>query len=185
MNFTNTIRALAVIGCGLAASTSNAFAVTYTFVGSWSPYNVDAPYWADYDAEGPLAYTGQEAAALLFGGSPFDYVISTVSRNVADINFKAWYDVIGAGGAIFAENYSNKYLDQYYGPISGYNCCGVDFLNSNAASAWVRDNNVWGTNFAFKVSNVSAVPVPAALPLLLSAIGGMFGARRLRKRKAA
>ena len=185
MRFKNSMMALAVVGCGLVASASSAFAVTYTFVGAWSPYTSDAPTWYDNGPDGPNAFTGQEAAAWIFGGLASDYVISTVSRDVADINHSAWYDVIGAGGGIFADNYNNKYLGQFYGPPTGYNCCGLAFLNINAASAYVRDNFVTGTNYAFKVSNVSAVPVPAALPLLLTAIGGMAGMRRLRKRKAA
>jgi hypothetical protein len=183
MKFNNTIMALAVVGCGLAASVSNAFAVTYTFVGAWSPYTSDAPYWGGDGPTGPLAFTGQEAAAWIFGGSASDYVISTISRDVADINHSAWYDVIGIGGGVFAEDYNNKYLGQFYGPASIPFCCGSTYPNLNAASAYIRDNFVAGTNYAFQVSNVSAVPVPAALPLLLTAIGGMFGARRLRKRK--
>ena len=35
------------------------------FVGSWDVYSAGAPYWDDFGVNGPLAYTGQEAAALL------------------------------------------------------------------------------------------------------------------------
>jgi hypothetical protein len=181
MSFKNTILALAVVGIGAIASAGSALAVTYSYVGSWTPYNNAAPTWYGNGANGPLAYTGQEAAALLFGGTASTYVISTISSNVVDINRKSWYDVIGVGGNIFADNYANKYLGQYYGPNSGFNCCGNAFVNINAASAFIRDNSVLGTNYAFKVS---AVPLPAALPLFGTAILGAFGLARRRRQRA-
>ena len=48
------------------------------FVGSWDVYDANAPDWFGYEPDGPLAYTAQEAAALLFGGNPGDYSISTI-----------------------------------------------------------------------------------------------------------
>jgi hypothetical protein len=187
MIFRTMAMAIAVVVGMLTASTAQAVpvSITYSFVGSWQPYDITAPLYSDGVGNGPLAYTAQETAAFLFGGSPSDYVISTVGQNPGLINHLAWYDVVGFGGTELAEDYFNKYLGLYYGPVVDYDYLGGGDFSSSAASAFVRNNNVFGVNYAFRAAAVSAVPVPAALPLLLTAIGGMFGARRLRKRKAA
>jgi autotransporter-associated beta strand protein len=115
------------------------------FVGQWQ---VDqGPTWNTSPPNGPLAYTGQEAAALLFGGNPGDYVISTVSNDPAQIDFMAWYSVIGFGSVAFAQDYSSKYLGQFYGPTVGYPSGDVNA----PASAYVNDNATGPdfTNFAF------------------------------------
>jgi hypothetical protein len=151
------------------------------FVGSWDVADTNAPYWDDYPPNGPLAYTAQEAAALLFGGSPGDYAISTIDDQIANINNMAWYDVIGLGGVVFAEDYSNKYLGQFYGPTEGF-----DFGNpNNPASAYVRDNLFDGSaiNFAFR-KDTSAVPEPAVLSLLVPGMLGMVAMRRRRGKVA-
>lgn len=149
------------------------------FVGSWDVYHTDAPSWNASPPNGPLAYTGQEAAALLFGGNASDYLISTIDDQVANIDQLAWYDVIGYGGAIFAQDYSNKYLGLYYGPTYGYSYDG-----NGAASAFVRDNLVgqYRINYAFRDddSTPGTIPEPSGGLLLLTALG-LAGAR-LRRR---
>ena len=78
-----------------------------TYVGSWRVS--DGPSWSGTPPNGPLAYTGQEAAALLFGGSASDYRISTVDSNPLNIDDKAYYDIIGYGGVnIVADDYFSK-----------------------------------------------------------------------------
>lgn len=154
-------------------SSVSASAVTYTFVGSWSVFDPDAPQWFSSPPDGPLAYTGQEAAALLFGGTAANYVISTIDSNVANINFLANYDVIGFGGAVFAQDYSNKYLGLYYGPTNGF----VGGNANNAASAFVRDNFVMETNYAFRVA---AVPEPASWALMVIGFGVVGAGMRRR-----
>lgn len=134
------------------------------FVGSWQ---VDqGPNWGSSPPNGPLAYTGQEAAALLFGGSASNYVISTIDTIPADINGQAWYSVIGFGPNVFADSYSQKYLGLYYGPTSGY---GYDNIN-NAASAYVQDTAPGAryTNYAF---SLTAVPEPKTYGMLLVGLG--------------
>jgi hypothetical protein len=158
----------AASGLCFAATPANAL----TYVGSWEVGQSGAPIWSDgqFSPNGPLAYTGQEAAALLFGGIASDYRISTVP-DIASINDSAWYSVWGARGQIFADDYVSKYLGQYYGPQSG---------GDGTASAYVIDNcgpmfvpGACGTNYAFRV--------PGPLPIL--GIGAAFGfSRKLRKR---
>jgi hypothetical protein len=152
------------------------------FVGSWYVYNDAAPTWSSAPPNGPTAYTGQEAAALLFGGSAADYSISTVDNSVANINNMSWYDIIGTGGNIFAENYSSKYLGQYYGPTSGYTPGDL----GNAASAFIRDNlsGENAINYAF-INDAPSVPEPAILSLLLPGLVGLVAMRRRRETTAA
>lgn len=152
---------------------------TPVFVGSWSVYHPDAPVWYGFPPNGPLAYTGQEAAALLFGGNASDYVISTISDQVADINNSAWYDVIGYGASLQAEDYFVKYLGLYYGPTSGYQ--GV--VGVSAASAFVQDNlsGFDGLNYAFRISGDNQVPDTGATASLLGA--GLVALAVLRRKR--
>lgn len=159
-----------------------ASATTYSYAGSWQVD--DGPYWANFLPNGPLAYSGQQAAALLFGGNASHYVVSTVDNNPAHINFSAWYSVIGYsgnqgnGGSILADDYVSKYLGLYYGPTVG-------FPTNNplaSASAYVRDNALGSTftNYAFFASGV---PEPATWAMLLIGFGGIgFSLRRQRTR---
>lgn len=154
----------------------------YVYVGSWQVD--DGLDWFVSPPNGPLAYTGQEAAALLFGGAASDYAISTLDSNAANINNMAWYSVIGYtgnqgnGGSILAENYSSKYLGQFYGPTSGYPFGDPDA----AASAYIRDNARGSTfiNYAFRIDN--AVPEPATWALMILGFGAVaFAMRRQRQ----
>lgn len=172
-----TITKLGLISaCALMSSAASA--QTYTFVGSWNPNDERAPAYYASPPNGPLAYTGQEAAALLFGGSPSDYVISTIDDNPADIDFNAVYDVIGYGRAIFAQDYSKKYLGLYYGPTDGYSIFDINA----AASTFVQDNPIDGTNFAFRVNG--AVPEPATWGMMLAGFGMVGFALRSRRKPA-
>lgn len=156
-----------------------ALKATPVYVGNWSVYHPDAPSWSASPPNGPLAYTGQEAAALLFGGNASDYVISTVSDQVADINNSAWYDIIGYGASLQAEDYFVKYLGLYYGPTSGY--AGV--VGVSAASAFVQDNlyNFSGLNYAFRISGNNQVPDTGATVSLLGA--GLVALAVLRRKR--
>jgi hypothetical protein len=164
------IRHLAALAAAtLLAGAANA--ATYTYAGTWT---VDqGPSWGSQ----PLAYTGQEAAALLFGGQASDYVTSTTDSNVATINFSAWYSVIGYGEAVFADDYSSKLPDGKY-----YDGGGYSTNLEGPASAYVADNSAQ-RNFAFRVTSV---PEPTNLALMLAGVGlvGLQIKRRQAKTQA-
>ncbi|HJS45085.1 MAG TPA: PEP-CTERM sorting domain-containing protein [Rhizomicrobium sp.] len=144
------------------------------FVGSWT---VDqGPHWSTQ----PLAYTGQEAAALLFGGLASDYAISTIDNNPGTINFEAWYSILGIGGGTqFAQNYVAPASSQ--APGFYYSGASYPFLATDAASAYVDDNAIGAkyTNFAFRITDV-----PEPLTLSLFGVGAMGVAAMRRRSKA-
>jgi len=141
------------------------------FVGSWT---VDqGPWWDDTS----VAYSGQDAAALLFGGSASDYSISTVDDQAADIDHLTWVSTWGGAcagvfpcGTQVAENFSQS--------------TGGLYLTPGDTSAYVTD---WAQgpqyrNFAFRMS---AAPEPASWALMLGGFGMVGGAMRRRKSSVA
>lgn len=140
---------------------NSASAIT-TFVGSW---NVEqGPTWQSL----PIAYTGQEAAALLFGGSAADYAISTVDSSVENINDMAWERTYGGGyGHLVAEDYKVSKNGHYAAP--------------GDTSAYIHDggNDTHKyTNYAFEVT---AVPEPETYAMLLAGLGALSFVARRRK----
>lgn len=173
------LRALAV-AFALTAITALPVQAVPVLVGSWFVGQAGAPEWDSSPPNGPLAYTGLEAAILLFGATygtnPSIYSIST---DLNSITHTAWYDQIGLGVDEFAEDYNLKYLGQFYGPTSGF--AGGEF-----ASSYVRDNepgNNLYTNYVFV--DVNPVPLPAALPLFLTGAGVLHLVRRRAIRQRA
>ena len=172
--------ALLALPAGLAS------AATYTYVGSWNvaPGDYSDPANPLIWTNNPQVFSGQSAAAYLFGGSAADYVISTVSDQVADINFSAWLD--GWGDADTYGFSGNPAPQGFSLDLTGlgYNGCsiaGTSCLQS-AYSALVIDHFVDETfvNYAFRVS---VVPLPAGGLLLLSVLGGL-GLVAARRRTA-
>lgn len=139
-----------------------------TYVGSWQ---VDSG--KSYLTH-PLAYTGQEAAALLFGGLPSDYRISTIGKDPAKIDNKAWYSVLGVtGGKKLLQNYDVSRAGGLYYDGKAYDST----LAGNPASAYVKDNARGSlyTNYAFRIDPVVPDPVPLSAPAGLPAMAGGLG----------
>ena len=112
----------------------------YKYVGSWE-LGIGPAYGTN-----PPVYTGQQTAALLFGGLPSQYAISTISNNAAQINFMTWLDGWGVhNGTLAADNYSKV-------TGTGYNNPGG---TGTAFSAYVQDafdgTDPAFTNYAFLI----------------------------------
>jgi hypothetical protein len=161
---------------GVVVSAGAASATTYTYVGDWAVGQASAPVWTS----DPPVYSGQQAAALLFGGVASDYVISTVDSNPADINFMAHVD--GWGDPTYlTSTVSESYSLSTNGP--GYN---DDYgVFGSAYSAYVYDHScaVGGPycaggggesafNYAFVVSST---PLPSTWTMLIAGFVGLFG----------
>jgi PEP-CTERM motif len=164
---------IALLGLGAAEATP-------TYIGNWEVDSGPSYYPQS------LAYTGQEAAALLFGGTASDYVISTVDSNAADINDMAWYSVLGVlGPHDGAYEFAQDYVSSASSQAPGYYDSGNSFSgqSTDAASAYVADNATNGNvNFAFRID---ATTTSAPEPITLSIFGaGLVGAAAMRRRKA-
>lgn len=124
------------------------------FVGSWT---VDqGPSWRTV----PAAYTGQQAAALLFGGSPSDYAISTVDSNPANVDYQSWVSVWNAIRFPDCPGFPCGRIV----PHNLVTSTGGFYQRTGDESAYVNDFAVGPAfrNYAFRVS---AVPAPAAVAL--------------------
>jgi len=161
--------------CMAVCAVGTANATVYTYVGSWA---VDSgPWWTT----NPPVYSGQQAAALLFGGSASQYAISTVDSNPADINFKAWLDGWGdpftyaLNGTPAAQSYSLDTGGGGYNSNPGY---------QSAYSAYVSDHGVNLVNYAFVASGV---PEPSTWIMMLLGFAGVgfAGYRRTKKSMSA
>ena len=117
---------LAVLAiCGLALGAEPASAALI-LKGSW--ILGDGPY----QGFNPPVYSGQTAAALLFGGTASQYEISTVDTNPLDIDNMAWADTEGATApAKVAQDYSHS-------DCGGTYACGGQ--GETATSAYVLDH---------------------------------------------
>src|SRR5215831_16133670 len=156
----------AALAVGAVASSAHA---SHLFVGSWE---VDqGPSWTIV----PPAYTGQEAAALLFGGSPGDYTISTVSANPHLVDGLTW---VSTWGGACGGNFpcGTKVADN-----SVVNTGGL-YASPGDQSSYVQDWAVGSqfTNYAF----IAGVPEPATWAMMLIGVGALGATMRRRTAKA-
>ena len=126
-------------------------AAGYTYAGSWSVNQ--GPAWSP----NPPVYSGQQAAALLFGGGAASYAISTTGVNPAAINFKTWLDGWGDSGTYGGTTPGNQSFSLDKGG-AGYNSLPG---TGSAYSAYISDHGVAGVNYAFRAISQGAVVAPA------------------------
>jgi hypothetical protein len=164
----------------LGMATPATHAATYTYVGSWDLSNLDGNYdnpsnpyvWTN----NPQCYSGVQAAAVLFGGSASDYVISTVDSNPADINGLTFLD--GWGDDQYLFNPQSDTFSLQTG--SGYNDPGG---SGTSYSALVTDHAPFDggpfINYAFRVTSV---PEPSSVAAF--ALGGLVLAGVILRRRS-
>jgi hypothetical protein len=187
--FVKGAHALLVSICALVASSlllTEAKADTSyfytTYVGSW--HVGDGPRWS---AAVQPTYTAQSAAALLFGGSPSDYVISTNGSNVASINRLAWYDGYALGLGQFADTFSNG-ASYTNGVRSAYildNSCSNRYSNPASACTDAYVNYAFSNTFICTTTpNADTCLISASVPQTI-AIDGDGGTDALQLGGAA
>jgi hypothetical protein len=161
---------LASAFCASVAALAAPSSAATVYVGSWTVS--EGPHWSTV----PTAYTGQEAAALLFGGSANDYVISTISNVVAQIDHLAWVSTWG-GACGGAQPCGTKVAEDFEISTGGL------YATPGDTSAYV-DDWAYGSafrNYAFRVD--SAVPEPASWAMMIGGLA-LVGAS-LRRRSVA
>jgi fibronectin-binding autotransporter adhesin len=102
-----------------------------SYIGSWNVS--DGPSWST----NPPTYTGQQAAALLFGGNASDYRISTAGAGIGTVNDLSWYNRYG--NSTYIQMAANYRVD------TG----GAGYNNQNDTSAYVNDHAGTNINYAF------------------------------------
>jgi hypothetical protein len=156
--------------CAAVLSVATPAHAAFVFVGSWT---VDqGPRWTVV----PPAYTGQEAAALLFGGVAGDYAISTIDNLAANIDHLAWVSTWGGacGGAFPC---GTKVGEAFKVSANGL------YQSPGDTSAYVNDWAIGAqyTNYAFLIGG--AVPEPATWGMMIGGLA-LVGAS-MRRRKVA
>lgn len=154
-------------------------AATYMFVGSWRVDQVDGATLPNMNPHrfSPIAFTGQEAAAYLFGGAAGDYAISTLGDQAANINFGAWvthWHNVGCAephqspcGTVAAQDASITH-NGYYADLGDTTALVRDYAFGEAYR-----------NYAFRIS-ADAVPEPATWAMLILGFAGAGAALRRR-----
>lgn len=168
MNLKNLLAAAAAT---LALSAGAANAVTYVFAGSWLIGQGPPAF-----PTAPAVLSGVETAALLFGGTAADYVISSIDANVANIDFKARVDGFGPPtnfNMVVAQDFKADVGAAGYGQIGD-------------VSAYVKDHAPAGVeigrNYAFRASGV--IPEPATWGMMIMGFGATGLLLRRRRRSA-
>lgn len=161
---------LKLVVAALLAVAANAASAAYLYVGSYAVH--DGPRWET----NPAVYSAREAAALLFGGSYWQYAISIdgSETDASTITYTGWYDGWGEhDGMVFGQDYR---LDL---GAPGYNDPAGE---GTARSAYVQDglfdtdqfrNHVW-------YDREATPPVPEPETWVFGALGLLGVAMRRR-----
>jgi hypothetical protein len=129
------------------------------FVGSWQIN--DGP-------TDPVAMSAQQVAALLFGGDPAEYFISTAGDDASDVNLQAHYVILGLPDVTYLGGQGET-------EVAGFE------LSAYAFAPDVEDRFI---NYAFVERAVGpGIPEPATWALLIGGFGLAGGV--LRRRRAA
>lgn len=174
---TCTAAALMLVASAVSSQAS------YVYVGSWDfatlgggQYDSSNPYWWESN---PQVYSAVEAAAVLFGGSPLDYAISTVDSNPANINNLAFVD--GWGDSQYLMNPTSETFSLDSG-APGYN----DPFGGPSYSALVFDHGPGypnAVNYAFRRDQQGVPDGGTTVTLLGLSIFGLHGLRRMMGRR--
>jgi hypothetical protein len=169
---------LIVIALGMGVAAPAVAVPSYTYIGKWIVG--DGPLWTT----NPPAYSGQTAAALLFGGAPTDYAISTIDSDPSHIDFRTFLD--GYGNTQYLMNpapmdYSLSSNGGGYDMFPSFSAFVLDHTCSNRytnLSAPCSGNGTQYVNYAFRITEPASVPEPPMLLLIAATLVGIAFRRR-------
>jgi hypothetical protein len=175
---------LAALAC-LSGAVGRAQA-DYIYAGSWDLATIDGGYANPANPyvwnNNPPVFSALQAAAMLFGGSPSDYAISTVDNNPAHINHLAFVDGWGDPQYLFNPTSESFSKGTFYNNPGGFGTAYSAYVVDHAP--FERDHTF--VNFAFRNVNVqpSGVPEPASFVLFALAGGAVAGYCGWRRKRA-
>ena len=174
MNLRHLLTTAVLLTTALWSPAPASAAIIYQYVGEW--HVGEGPLWSS----NPDVLNAVETAALLFGGSPDDYAISTVDSDPANINFMAHVDGWGDSQYLTTPVSQTFKLDTGapgYNPYPSYSAyvldhsCSYRYSNPTQECAETEP----GRNFAFRIQQTAE---PATVALLGTALATALRRRR-------